>query len=469
MPPLKSMKPRTKATTPAVVTPTPVGGLPPSTTPARKGKPAAKAVAASRPKKPRTIQHPKTQSEVARSLKTVFSSNREGRVFGLLYVQLDGWDAIEARVGESGGEELLRLAYRRLMVCVRTTDMVAVGERGIFLIVANDLNSEEELEIISDRIQASCLKPYVLDKEEIVAGITIGGAGTAGGSGATELIERAVSAMNHAASRGIRFELSRATPAKALTADGLAPGDSQASHHESFGLAFVPQFHADNSLAGARVVVEIPKARMQARGKEAASSETKGQKRDRVRDHVLRRVLEQAEIWRDKGLLVPVLSVEILASQFLSAGFADSVVRALRETNTRVSCLELLLTEATTLAVLAEAAPTISTLDGAGVRLGLSGFSFNAGTHLDLRKLPFTSLRVSCRSLFRVMSAAESLWVARSIVSVARRCGLEFVGEDVETDAQKAILLESGCERFEGPLFSLALKSLDFEGLLVHE
>ena len=141
----------------------------------------------SRAKSQRTVQHPKNQNEVTRSLKTGISSNRERRVFGLLCVRVD---AVEA-VSSAEREELLRVAYQRLMLCVRTTDIVAVGEQGIFLIVANDLNSEDELEIVSDRIQSDCRKPYFLGEREIMVGMTIGGAGTDGGSAATELIGRA--------------------------------------------------------------------------------------------------------------------------------------------------------------------------------------------------------------------------------------------------------------------------------------
>jgi len=379
-------------------------------------------------------------------------------------VRLDAKDAVEALLGVAGVDELLRLAHHRLVNCVRTTDIVAIGDGGIFLIVANDLQSDEELEIVSDRIQRTCLGPYVIQDREIVSGLTTGAAGTEGGSAASELIERAVSAMNLAAGRGVAFELSRSESSNALPA---FTGPSPAGLREPFALTFVPQFSADVSLTGARVLPNIPKARPRRRAKNTSARST--EMRERVGDQVLRLVLEQARSWRDKGLAVPVISVDVGTAQLLNAGFADALLSLLQETNSQGSSIELLLTEATALTSLARAAHTIKVLEEVGVRFGLCGFSVNAGSRLNLRELPFTSLRVSCGSLFKVTSAAESLWVARSIVAVAHKCGLQFVGEDVETEAQKSILRESGCDRFEGPLFSAALQSSDLEAQLIRK
>ena len=134
----------------------------------------------------------------------------------------------------------------------------------------------------------------------------------------------------------------------------------------------------------------------------------------------------------------------------MTPGFADALIKLLADTDTPGSSLDLLLTEATTLTSLGPAQKTLAVLAAAGVRFGLSGFSLNAGTRLDLRKLPFSSLRVSCASLFKATSDTESLWLSRSIVGVAHRCGLTVVGEDIENKSQKDILLQSGCDRFEG-------------------
>jgi EAL domain-containing protein (putative c-di-GMP-specific phosphodiesterase class I) len=164
---------------------------------------------------------------------------------------------------------------------------------------------------------------------------------------------------------------------------------------------------------------------------------------------------------------MPTLSLEIGAQHFLNARFLDSMMNLMREAGTQPNSIEILLTEATTLASFGQGTGTIAKLAAAGIRFGLRGFSMNAGSHLDLHKLPFTSLRVSCSSLFKVTSPGESLWLARSIIAVARRCSLQFVAEDVTTLEQKQILIQGGCERFEGPLLSSPIHTFAMRSLLL--
>jgi EAL domain-containing protein (putative c-di-GMP-specific phosphodiesterase class I) len=247
----------------------------------------------------------------------------------------------------------------------------------------------------------------------------------------------------------------------------LGSGKAKGSNQEPLELNFEPQFTADLTLSGARVGVRMPPSGALDRAKSAvAEANERKRKYERIGDRVLRMVLLQVRSWVKSGLVVPALSIEIGANHLLNSGFADSLLKLLHETNTQGSAIDLLLTEATTLTSLGSAQRTLNVLAEAGVQFGLSGFSLNAGTRLDLRKLPFSSLRVSCASLFKVTTAGESLWLTRSIVGVAHRCGLVVVGEDVASEAQRDILLQSGCDRFEGPLFSAAINSQEMESLL---
>jgi EAL domain-containing protein (putative c-di-GMP-specific phosphodiesterase class I) len=379
-------------------------------------------------------------------------------------VRVDATDTVASLLGSAGVEEMLGEALGRLRNCVRTTDIVAGGEAGLFFILATDLQSEDEMEIISNRIQRTCLQPYRIHEQEIRSALTAGGAGGSDGqSDPATLTRHAVLAMRRAGSRGVAFEFfgkPAAAPAE------LDSGNSANAADDIFDLNFQPQFASDLTLSGIRVVPRIASSRAKTRVKSTVGRAAERKRNERVGDRMLRELLERAQAWTKAGLIVPAISIEIGANDLLNSDFADSLLKLLSETNTPGSAIDLLLTESTTLSSLAPAQRTLTVLAEAGVRFGLCGFSLNAGTRLDLRKLPFSSLRVSCNSLFKATSERESLWLARSIIGVAHRCGLAVVGEDVETEAQRAILWESGCDRFEGPLFSPAIGSIAMENLL---
>lgn len=410
------------------------------------------------------LEFPKLRGDLLRSLKVLMQPGHRGRLFGLLCLRVDAKDAVHARFGAGGGEQLLRAVFSRIRGCLRTTDMVAYGEDGYFFALATDLQSEDELEIISDRIQRAFRQPFRIGDQEIRSGLTCGGlAASEATPDPATLTEQAVLAMQRAGNHGLPFEYFN-KPTTSAAAGALATGKPDATVQEPFELYFQPQFGSDFALCGATVAIKMPTA--SGKRRRPVPRATERGSNERIGDRVLRKVLFQARAWREMGLEPPVLSIEIGANHLLNSRFADDFLKLLLETDTPGTAIDLLLTEATTLSSLGSAQRTVATLADAGVNFGLSGFSLNAGTRLDLRKLPFSTLRVSCASLFKVTSPRESLWLARSIVGVAHRCGLAFVGEDVDNEEQKEILLESGCDRFEGLLLSPARTSREMEALL---
>jgi EAL domain-containing protein (putative c-di-GMP-specific phosphodiesterase class I) len=403
------------------------------------------------------------EAQLLRHVKSLMQLTPAGRPFGLMCVRVDATEAVDALLGPDGVERLHSETFNRLRQCVRTTDVVSSGPDGLFFILATEMLAEEELDVISERIQRTCRQPYRIHDQEIRSGLTAGGVGgSEGESDPTLLTQHAVLAMRRAASHGVPFEFFSAP--QAIVAPE-SEGAHAAAAEPAFELNFHPLFTRDLALTGIRASVLLPRSTARTR-KSAADREREG-KQERLGDQVLRELLLQGRAWRERGLPGPPLAMEIGANHLLNPGFADSLLQMLRETGTPRESIDLLLSEATTLSSMAPAERTLATLTQAGVRFGLCGFSLNAGTRLDLRKLPFTSLRVSCKTLFKVTSPREALWLARSIVGVAKRYRLDFVGEDVETAAQRDILLEGGCEHFEGPLFSKPVNAADMEKLLL--
>jgi GGDEF domain-containing protein len=207
---------------------------------------------------PHLQHHPKSPAELKRCIKAVIGSVRERSTFGLLCIRFNEMDTVQADFGEAGREELLRAVYRRLFHAVRTTDVVASGEDGLFLILANDLQYADELEIISARIQKTTSEPFLILGKTVLSGFTIGAVGAEGEAGPSELILSSIATMNRARTKGSLYEFTGEHGSEPATST-TAPPTSQ--YQEIFELAFVPQFFLSGELAGARVLAELPKTR----------------------------------------------------------------------------------------------------------------------------------------------------------------------------------------------------------------
>ena len=53
--------------------------------------------------------------------------------------------------------------------------------------------------------------------------------------------------------------------------------------------------------------------------------------------------------------------------------------------------------------------------------------------------------------------------IVRAIVQLAQALGMKVIAEGVETEPQRAFLLDLGCDEFQGFLYAPALNALSFE------
>lgn len=122
---------------------------------------------------------------------------RQGSRFALLFIDLDGFKAINDHLGHQSGDLALQEAAKRLLSCVRSSDTVARMGGDEFTVVLNDVTGDrQQLDAVARRILASLDEPLTLK------GKTTGLAGSIGiaqypehGADAETLLKRADMAM----------------------------------------------------------------------------------------------------------------------------------------------------------------------------------------------------------------------------------------------------------------------------------
>lgn len=212
---------------------------------------------------------------------------------------------------------------------------------------------------------------------------------------------------------------------------GLSSGVNRSSH-----LNFHPEFSKSGALKGVRVVGVFGDA------------------------------LKESLRWSAQKYVVPTLSLEIGRDEITDLDFVAKMRDLLRDTGTKGESIELLMAEENVISNPNDAIRTILKLRELVVPCGIRGFTLLEGARLDLRSLSLSSLRVNAAALFHATSAVESLWLARTVISIARRGCIRLVAEGVETEEQRVILLAGGCEYLSGPLFGRELNSNEFEVLM---
>lgn len=92
----------------------------------------------------------------------------------LLYMDLDGFKAVNDRLGHDVGDLLLQEVAKRLQACIRSSDTLARMGGDEFVIILHDAGEREGAELIAEKILREIARPFQLGAHEAAIGISIG-------------------------------------------------------------------------------------------------------------------------------------------------------------------------------------------------------------------------------------------------------------------------------------------------------
>jgi diguanylate cyclase (GGDEF)-like protein len=98
------------------------------------------------------------------------------QAFGVLYLDMDGFKAINDRYGHHTGDEVLTYAAKRISECVRAQDVVVRMGGDEFAIFVPDPPDTEALARLSERLLDEFRRPFVAEDKIVSARLSIGAA-----------------------------------------------------------------------------------------------------------------------------------------------------------------------------------------------------------------------------------------------------------------------------------------------------
>ena len=170
-------------------------------------------------------------------------------------------------------------------------------------------------------------------------------------------------------------------------------------------------------------------------------------------DWMLVEVCRQLVAWRRQGLPALTVAINLAARHFRQPGLVDRLRDLLEAHGLPAQALELELTESTLLDAGADIAANLAQLERLGVGLALDDFGTGYSSLSYLKRLPLTTLKID-RSFVRDLATdSDDRILAATIIALGHQMELKVVAEGVETEEQRQILLEQGCDLAQGYLF----------------
>ncbi len=173
-----------------------------------------------------------------------------------------------------------------------------------------------------------------------------------------------------------------------------------------------------------------------------------------IGEWAVREASRQIRAWRDAGLRVPKVSVNISTLHFEKPSLAETVRAAIDAHRLEPGMLEIELTESCMVRDFGRTLGALQALRDLGVSLSLDDFGTGYSSLAYLTRLPIGKLKVD-RSFVRMLgTSTQGEAVVRAIVALGRSLRLQVLAEGVETVAQARALLGMKCHAMQGFLLS---------------
>ncbi|WP_101254883.1 putative bifunctional diguanylate cyclase/phosphodiesterase [Streptomyces barkulensis] len=408
----------------------------------------------------------------------------------VLYIDLDGFKAVNDTIGHQAGDELLIQAARRLREAVRAGDTAARlgGDEFAALIVGDGKCDRAEREYrvleIAERLRTTLSRPYRVEGGEARVAASIGVAFAEPGVTPAVLMRHADLAMYRAKQAGKnRVELYASQPqAEAvrraeLTTDRLrgvlAESEFALLHQPVVELSSgkITSVAAQARRRSARGVLfppggpqpapqarPVPPARYGPQPPHVpTAADARGGDGGDAGRWLLRRAVEQAAERHHAGYRVPV-SVRLDACRLTDRSTTPATVEALlsrhglppdalvvelADTDPRVSLDELEL--------------WVTALRRIGVGITLDGFGGAHSGLAALRRLPADALRLDRALVDGVVDSPRVRKITSGLLRIADDLGMLSVADGVDLPEQAATLRALGCTHAQGAAFSKPL------------
>lgn len=129
-------------------------------------------------------------------------SRREKESFAVLFLDLDGFKAINDMYGHDVGDALLRETARRLVACVRESDTVARLGGDEFTVILSNAKERSSIERVVGGLVESIAQPFILDGRNCSVSVSIGIALYPENAGTAEQLVKQADAAMYMAKQG---------------------------------------------------------------------------------------------------------------------------------------------------------------------------------------------------------------------------------------------------------------------------
>lgn len=389
----------------------------------------------------------------------------------LLFIDLDEFKHVNDAYGHAAGDQLLKAAGQRLKSLLRPGDHVSRFGGDEFLVLLDPCDGERDAAAVAQRVIDALAAPFAIGDELHAVGASVGVAlFPRDGVDADTLVKHADMAMYAAKNEGkgeYRFfdpQLSNTLRARARLKQSLV----EAIEADQFVLHYQPRVDSrDGRLLSMEALLrwQHPMLGMVPPAEFIPLAESTGLI-VRIGQLVIDKACAQVAAWREQGMeLVPV-SINVSARQFRRGSVPGHVAAALERHGVPARLIEVEITESAMMSEHEDILAELGELRRLGIKLHVDDFGTGYSSLSQLQRLKMDVLKVDRAFTAELGKSKEGRVFFQAIVSMAHALGMSVVAEGVETVEQLEILRGLECNEIQGYLIAKPVDASAMAGMM---
>lgn len=403
----------------------------------------------------------------ARAEQIMAMAKRSNAKAAFLFIDLDGFKAINDTLGHSAGDAMLKTISFRLKECVRESDIISRQGGDEFLLILSDIKENQLIDSVAEKVLNELEKPFVINGNTLAVSGSIGIALYPDhGETFEALLQSADTAMYKAKELG-KNNYHFYTQQMTHTMIGQFKIQNDMKHaliNQHFVLFYQPQIDLmTNRIIGVEALIRWrhPKLGMIPPMNFIPVAESSGLI-VQIGQWVIEEACRQAALWKDIGIDITV-AVNISAMQFKRGNLEEVVKNALLSSAIDPKRLELELTESIMMHNTETTLECVRNLKTLGIQLSLDDFGTGYSSLSYLKRFAVDKLKIDQSFVRDILQDREDAAIVKTIIQMAKNLNLRTIAEGVEDANVLAVIDAYGCDEVQGYHFAKPMEAHEFE------